>query len=189
MKIKVVQIMKTFIDIVREVKSHITIPISIKMSSYSAGLANLVKRINRTGHVNGFILFNRYYNPDFDINSLELTSSAIFSTANDLSESLRWIAILSGKIESDFAASTGVHNGVGLVKQLLAGAKAVQVVSAIYNNGTEFINELLKSLENWMVKNNFKTIEDFRGKLNYSNIENPEVFDRVQFMKYFGGIK
>ncbi len=178
-----------YFDIIEKVRKEVNIPISLKMSHYSAGLANLIKRICWTKNVNGIVLFNRYYSPDIDIVNFKITATNILSTPEEISTSLRWIALLSDKVECDLVASTGVHNGEGIIKQTLAGATAVQIVSAIYKHGPEHISTILKDTENWMEKNNFSTLDDFRGKMSYEKIDNPAAFERVQFMKYFAGIK
>jgi len=180
---------KLYFNIIDQVRKVIKIPVALKMSHYSAGLANLVQKLSWTKKVDGFVLFNRYYNPDIDINTMKITSSGIFSTASDIAASLRWVAVLSDKIQTSISASTGVHSGGDIVKQLLAGADSVQVVSAIYKHGPAYVKTMIEELEAWMNKQNFNSIEDFRGKVSYKNVKNPVAFERVQFMKYFGGIE
>ena len=180
---------KRYFEIIEAVKKIVNIPVALKMSHFSAGLTNLIQKLSWTKHVDAFVLFNRYYNPDIDIDTLKITSSGVFSTPEDISQSLRWVAILSNKIKVDIAASTGVHNADGVVKQLLAGAGVVQVVSTLYKNGVPHLESLTKGLEEWMLKNNYNSIDDFKGKVNYESAENAVAFDRVQFMKYFGGIE
>ena len=180
---------KKYFAITEKVKAQVTIPVSLKMSYFSAGLANLIQQLSYTGNVDSFVLFNRYYKPDIDIDTMKVTTANIYSTASEISESLRWIALLSGSIRKDLAASTGVHNGKGVIKQILAGASAVQMVSAIYEEGAEYINTVLKELEEWMDEKGFKNIDDFKGKMSYAQVKNPVVFERTQFMKYFSDIK
>ncbi len=180
---------KVYFDIIEAVRKHVNIPIALKMSHYSAGLANLIQKLSWTKQVDAFVLFNRYYNPDIDINTMKITSTGVFSTPEDISQSLRWVAILSDKIRTDIAASTGVHNADGVIKQLLAGADVVQVVSTLYKHGPKYLSEIVSGLESWMDKNNYNSIEDFKGKVNYASAENSVAFERVQFMKYFGGIE
>jgi len=180
---------KLYFDIVDQVKKVINIPIALKMSHYSAGLAHLVKTLSWTKKVDAFVLFNRYYNPDIDINTMKITSSGVFSTPGDIAASLRWVAVLSDQIQTNIAASTGVHSGADLVKQLLAGADAVQVVSAIYKHGPSYVKNIIDEMKEWMTKQSFETIEDYRGKVSYKNVKNPVAFERIQFMKYFGGIE
>ncbi|MBV5305148.1 MAG: dihydroorotate dehydrogenase-like protein [Desulfobulbaceae bacterium] len=177
-----------YFDIVEKVSTIISIPLSLKMSSYSSALANLITRLSWTNKVAGFVLFNRYYRPDVDIQKMKVTKADIFSTPSEMTESLRWIALLSGQVERDFAASTGVHDSEGLIKHLLVGAAAAQVVTAVYKNGPGYISTMLQGLENWMDEKGFDRLADFRGFLSYRNAENPAAFERIQFMKQFGGI-
>lgn len=189
-KVKSEQAEKLYFEILEKVTAKISIPVAVKMSRYSAGLANLVSRLawSTENSVAGFVLFNRYYRPDININTMEMTMAEAFSTPAEITESLRWIGLLSGEIEKDFAASTGIHDSEAVIKQLLAGATAVQVVSALYKNGPERISEILEGLEKWMDEKGFSSISEFRGKLSYSNAENPAAFERIQFMKQFAGI-
>lgn len=181
---------KLYFDIAKKVSDQVTIPVSLKMSRYSAGLANLVSRLAwSTDHkVAGFVLFNRYYQPDINIDSMQVAPADPFSTPADITESLRWIALLAGKIEKDFAASTGVHDSAGAIKQLLAGASAVQVVSTVYKNGASQVGEIVAGIEKWMEEKSFDSVADFKGKLSYSNTDNPAAYERIQFMKQFAGI-
>jgi len=179
---------KIYFDVLDQVSSLVSIPIALKMSRYSSALANLVIRLSWTGKVAGFVLFNRYFRPDFDIDNLTVRPASIFSTPEEIVTSLRWIALLAGNVESDLAASTGVHDSTGLIKQLLAGATAVQVVSAIYKNGPAYINELIKGLTEWMESKSFDRISDFRGKLSAASTDDSAALHRIQYMKYFGGI-
>jgi dihydroorotate dehydrogenase (fumarate) len=175
---------KLYFDVIDRLKSSIGIPISLKISYYFSNLAQMIKRLSETG-IAGLVLFNRFYSPDFDLERMEVISTHVLSQPDELPVSLRWIAIMANRVGCDLAASTGVHSGEAVVKQLLAGANAVQVVSAIYNHGPEKIQNMLKDLKKWMNQNEYSAIDEFRGKLSQSNIGNPSVFERVQFMKYF----
>ena len=180
---------KKYFEICKKVRSQINIPIALKMSQYSSGLANLVQKLSWSGDIDSFVLFNRFYNPDINIDNMKITSSHVFSKPQDISTSLRWIALLSPKVETDLVASTGVHDGSGVIKQILAGAKAVQIVSALYQKGSGYITTVLKEIEEWMNKNNYSNLDEFRSKMNSAKIKNPTAFERTQFMKYFGGIE
>ncbi len=180
---------KKYFDIVKKVRSHINIPIALKMCAYSAGLAHLIQKLSWTKDVDSFVLFNTLYSPDINIDKFTITSSNIFSTTHDLSTSLRWIALMSPKVDNDMIASKGIYDGKGVIKQILAGAKAVQIVSAIYQKGPEHISSIIKELEEWMEKHNFSTLEDFRGKMSSAQVKNPDAFERTQFMKHFSGIE
>ncbi len=179
-----------YFDIIEKVTAKVNIPVALKMSRYSAGLANLVTRLSWStdNSVAGFVLFNRYYRPDIDIKRIEITGANVLSTPTELTESLRWIALLSGMVDQDFAASTGVHDSEAVIKQLLAGANAVQVVTAMYNEGAQHINTMLEGLEKWMDEKSFSSVDEFRGKLSFDKAENPAAYERIQFMKQFAGI-
>jgi dihydroorotate dehydrogenase (fumarate) len=180
---------KTYFDIIEAVRKQVNIPIALKMSHYSAGLAHLVRQLSFTKMVDAFVLFNRYYAPDINIDDLSITSAGVLSHPENISDSLRWVALLSGKIKTPIAASTGVHSGADVIKQLLAGATAVQVVSSIYKNGTTQIGKMLKEVEEWMAEKGYNNIEDYKGDISYDKFNEPEAFERIQFMKYFGGFE
>lgn len=180
---------KQFFEIVEKVSREISIPLALKMSRYSSALANLLSRLSWTGEVAGFVLFNRYFRPDIDIQKMTVTKADIFSAPGESAESLRWIALLSANIDKDLVASTGVHDGEGLIKQLLAGAAAVQVVTTLYKHGTGQISAMLRELEAWMEEKGYDRIVEFRGSLSHRQPGNPAVFERIQFMKQFGGIE
>lgn len=178
-----------YFKILEKVNKTISIPLAIKISNYSAGLAKFVQQLDWSKYVKGIVMFNKFYSPDIDIHNLKLVPAPVFSTRENITESLRWIALLSDELRADIAASTGVHDGEGVIKQILAGADAVQIVSAIYQNGAEHINTILQEIEKWMSDKDFKTIEDFKGKMSRKNIGNPAAFERIQFMKYYGSIE
>lgn len=175
---------KLYFDIVKNVAENTKLPIAIKIGNYNSALARFIKQLSET-EVRSIVLFNRSYNPDFDIYSFDLNASHVLSTSSDLGVSLRWIALMSGRVNKDLAASTGVHNGDAVVKQLLAGAKAVQVCSALYRNGFGHVKTMLSYLDDWMQEMNYKTIDEFRGKMSQEKSYNPAAYERVQFMKYF----
>lgn len=179
---------KRYFEILETVGAIVTLPIALKMSHFSSSLANLIERLSWHERLAGLVLFNRYYSPDIDIDKLEVTSAEVFSSPEEISLPLRWIALMSGLIKKDLAATTGVHDAEGLIKQLLAGATTVQVVSTLYKNGPSQIGEILGGLENWMEEKSYDAIDEFRGKLSYAKIKEPAVFERTQFMKYFAGI-
>jgi dihydroorotate dehydrogenase (fumarate) len=174
----------TYLQIIRSVRNVIKIPLAVKMSYYFSNLAGMISELSRC-NISGLVLFNRSYSPDIDIDKMEITSAGVFSSPKDLSISLRWIAIMANRVKCDLAASTGVHDGKAVVKQLLAGANAVQVVSAVYEHGPEYIETMNRELKEWMEKKNYKKIDEFRGLLSQERQVNPALFERVQFMKYF----
>jgi len=177
---------QVYFNIVQEVKKHVKIPVSLKISYYSANLGAFIKKLSDT-EIDSIVLFNRFYSPDIDINNLDVLSSNVLSHPEELSISLRWIAIMSERVGCDLAASTGIHDGAAIIKQLLAGANAVQIASAFYKNGKGIIENMLDDLTSWMEQKKFSKIDDFRGKLSQEKTQNPAAYERMQFMKYFSG--
>jgi len=179
---------KIYLDIASQIVREVQIPVALKIGYHFSGLANMVRKLSWTG-LKGIVLFNRFYSPDIDIDTMKVIPTHIFSSPEELSLSLRWIAMLSETAHCDLAATTGIHDGKAIVKQLLAGAAAVQSASVFYKKGIQHITEMNNEVIAWMAKNEFNCIEDFRGKLSYKSAQNPVAFERVQFMKHFAGIE
>jgi dihydroorotate dehydrogenase (fumarate) len=177
-----------YFQIVEKVTAAVSIPVALKISPYFTDLGLMIQRLSKTG-IKALVLFNRFFSPDFDIQTLEVKPSFVFSTPADLALPLRWIAVMANRVDCDLAASTGVHDSTALVKQLLAGADAVQVASCLYKNGPAYVKELLQGLEKWMAGKNYHRISDFKGKLSQARNADPAVYERAQFMRYFGGKK
>lgn len=177
-----------YFNILSDVKKNINIPVSIKTSLYFTSLAKTMVKLSWAG-ADSLVLFNRFYSPDIDIDKMTITSSNVFSKHEEIGLSLRWVALLSDKVKCDICATTGIHNGDGVVKQILAGAAAVQIVSAVYKKGFDVIPEMINEVENWMKSKSFESIDDFKGKMSFDKIDNPSAYMRIQFMKYFAGIE
>jgi dihydroorotate dehydrogenase (fumarate) len=181
---------KVYFDIIKEVKKYITIPFSLKIGYYFSSLAQTALKLSETG-IAGLTLFNRPYNPDIDIKTLQTSASNMFSNDAEYSHSLRWVALLSGKLTCDIAASTGIHNEETVIKQILAGADAVHLVSVFYKDHLHHFDALPKiigGIEDWMKQHKFNNISDFKGLLSRKNAENPAVYERVQFLRLFSSI-
>jgi dihydroorotate dehydrogenase (fumarate) len=172
--------LETAMEITKGLKKHISIPFSLKLGSYSDTLAKDLLTLSRTD-ASALVLFNRPFNPDIDTEKETIVSGYSYSTPNEISKSLRWIAIASDFVETDLIATTGVHCGKGIVKQILAGAKAVEMVSALYMNSFNTIEHALNDLKSWMEEHGYKKLSDFRGKLSRKD---HALFDRVQFLKH-----
>lgn len=175
-------------EIVEAVKKSTKIPLALKVGQSFSSPAHMLSSLSDSG-VDSLTLFNRPYNPDFDIDNLEVVPAKYLSNPDEYVSALRWVSILSGKVDCDLAAATGIHDGATVIKQLLAGAAAVQVVSALYRNGLSRLSDMLTDIESWMERSGFEAIEDFQGKMSQSQSENPAAFERVQFMKYSVGIE
>jgi len=177
---------KVYFDIIQKVKSTINIPLSLKISYYFTNLANMIKRLSETG-VDGLVLFNRFYNPDIDIENMKVVPGYLYSQPTDISMVLRWIGMVANRVNCSLAATTGVHDGNGLVKLLLAGADVVQIASTLYYNEFGVVQAMVDFLTEWMETHEFETIDEFRGMLASESIGNPAAYERVQFMKHFAG--
>ena len=172
-------------EIIRKVKETVSIPVIMKIGKNYSNIPSLVNLLKVNG-ADGVVLFNRFYQPDIDINNMQIVSGNVFSNHSDLSDTIRWTAIVSGKIPGiSIASSTGVHDWEDVVKCLLAGASAVQMCSAVYTHGAEIISQVLTCVEEWMHQAHYQSLSQFQGKLNYANIPNPAMYERSQFMKYF----
>jgi dihydroorotate dehydrogenase (fumarate) len=179
---------KVYYDIINEVRNYVSIPVAVKTGYYFSALAQSLQKLSGSG-INGLVLFNRPYNTDIDIENISLSHGNIYSLESEYNHTLRWISILSGRVKCDLSSTTGIHNYETVVKQLLAGANTVQLVSALYKKGFDIIPEILNKMTDWMKRHNFDSIDSFRGKLSAVNLENPAAIERVQFMKLYSGIE
>ena len=178
-----------YLDILTEVRRVVKIPVAMKISNNFTNLVGMVDKLSSNGAA-AIVMFNRFFEPDIDLETLAMTTSSIYSSPDDLRHSLRWTGIVSGKVPNlNIAASTGIHDGEAFVKQILAGATVGQICSTLYLNGFGQIDEILDYLKSFMIKWKFKQISDFRGRLNYSKLSNPTMYERTQFMKYFSDPK
>jgi len=179
---------RAYFRIIEKVLEAVRIPVAIKISKYFTRLGLTVKALSETG-IAGLVMFNRFYTPDIDIEKIELTTPRIFTTRDELYETLRWVAVLSERITCNIAASTGIHTSEDVIKVLLAGATAVQVVSTLYRNGPEQLHGMLMKLEDWMKEKGFESLDQFRGKISRMYGADPAAFERMQFMKHFSDIR
>jgi dihydroorotate dehydrogenase (fumarate) len=175
-----------YFAIIDKILASVSIPVALKISYYFSNLGPMIQRLSKTG-VAGLVLFNRFFSPDIDIDKFKVKPSFVYSNPAELAISLRWIAIMAQKVDCDLAASTGVHDGSALIKQLLAGAQAVQTVSSLYKKGPAHIGTMIESLKKWMQRHEFASLADFRGRMSQEAASNPAAYERTQFMRYFGG--
>ena len=174
-----------YIDVLRKVKSQVSIPVAVKFGIYHSNILGMAEKLKANG-ASGIVMFNRFYEPDINVDTLEITSSEVFSSPSDIRRSLRWVGMVSSAVSNlDIAASTGIHDVNAVLKQLLAGAQVAQLCSTLYLHGVNVVPEMLTGISDFMKKWNFKKIDDFRGRLSYKNIPDPMLYERSQFMKYF----
>lgn len=179
------EIEQRYVDVLRGVKAAVSIPVSVKLGFYFTNIIGMAEKLMANG-AQALTLFNRFYEPDINLEKLELGASEVFSSPADIRRSLRWVGLVNAALPKlEIAASTGIHDGDAVIKQLLAGAQVAQVCSVVYINGVQVIDGMLKDLEKFMQKWNFSSIDDFRGRLSYTKIDDPQLYERAQFMKYF----
>lgn len=206
------QVEERYTQILAAVRAVVDLPVALKIGPYFSSLAQLAARLGNdraegppftvgwcgpgdgAGEVtrrgaDALVLFNRFYRFDIDVDTLQLAGGNPYSTSAELCEALRWISLLAGKLSCDLAATTGVHNGQDLVKQLLAGATVVQVCSTLYRKGLGQIGVILDFLEDWMQAHDLTRLEDFRGRLSHARSENPSAHERMQYIKALVGIE
>jgi len=176
---------ETYINIVRNVCKQVEIPVIVKLGVQFTNITWMAEQVKLAG-ASAVVLFNRFYAPDIDPVTLEMGTAEVLSSPADIRDSLRWIGIISSEISGiDLSASTGVHKGHDIVKQILAGADTVQVCSVLYRNGIDYLTDMISELKRWMEKMQFRSIDEFRGKLSYKNLKDPAMYERAQFIRYF----
>ena len=181
------EIERLYFRVLEEVKKRIDIPIAVKIDPYFTCTARVADEFSKRG-ASALVLFNRLYQFDINIDKLELAPGYRFSSPEEMNTTLRWIALLAGRVKCDLAASTGIHDGPGVIKQLLAGAAVAQICSTLYLNGLEQIDRILGYLENWMEEHNFDSVDQMRGKMSQMQSDRPELYDRLQYIKALVGI-
>ncbi len=169
------------VNIFKEVKKTVTIPVSVKLGDHFTNIGNLAFRLSMAGAA-GLVLFNRFYNPTIDIENMKVVPGSALSVEEENGSTLRWISLLAAQgIPCSLSASTGVHSAEDVVRQILAGATSVQVCSVLYRKGIDFIANMLEGMEKWMQKHNFNSINDFKGKCSAS--ADVKVFERLQYLR------
>jgi dihydroorotate dehydrogenase (fumarate) len=182
------EIERLYLRILEEVKTRIEIPVAAKIDPYFTCTAHMANELCKRG-ASALVLFNRLYHLDINIDKLELASGYSFSSPSEMNISLRWIALLAGRIGCDLAASTGIHDGEGVIKQLLAGASVVQLCSTLFINGLKQISVIQEYVETWMEKHGFGSVDEIRGKLSQTHSDRPELYDRLQYVKALVGVE
>jgi len=170
-----------YIEIIQEVKKYTSLPVSVKFGPLFTNPVNIIQRMDEAG-ADALVIFNRFYRPDINIHTGSIVHNNILSGPEEMTQSLRWVSLLSDKVKCDVAANTGIHDAEGVIKQLLAGADATQICSTLYSNGISYIDTILTELKEWMLEHNYSSLVDFKGKIARDN-EHAAAFARVQFMK------
>ena len=176
------------VELVAEVKSAIRIPLAVKISPFVTSVPNFVRRLVDAG-ADGLVLFNRFYQPDFDLDELEIIHSLDLSTSADLRLPLRWISILHGKVNADLALTSGIHTYKDVLKAMMAGAKVAMTASNLLHNGEQAIGPLLSDLEAWMKEREYESIQQMQGSMSQKSVKEPAVFERANYMKVLGSFR
>ncbi len=171
-----------YLEVVRAVKKSITIPVAVKIGCFFSSLANVAHELALAG-ADALVLFNRFYQPDFDLEKLEVVPDLVLSNSNELRLPLRWVAILYGRVLIDFAVTTGVHNHEDVLKGLMAGANVTMMTSELLQNGIRRIAEILMDLEVWMQEREYESVAQMRGSMSQINVHDSSAFERANYMK------
>jgi dihydroorotate dehydrogenase (fumarate) len=174
-----------YLDVASRLAARVKIPVAMKIGFHFTALAQVIQALSRAG-VKALVLFNRFHRLDFDIEGLRLVSAPSFSAPEEIALSLQWISLMSGRVSCDLVANTGVHDGAGVVKQLLAGARAVELCTAIQKKGARHIRKILDELEAWMKRRSFGSVRDFSGLLSRERSKEPRSYERSQYLKGIG---
>ncbi len=174
-----------YFQVIERVRQQVSIPVALKISHYFTALGPMIERLSSVG-VNALVLFNRLWQPDIDIERLAVVPAKALSSPDEISLPLRWVGIMSGRVPTDLVGSTGVHSGEGVIKMLLAGARVVQVASALYRHGLGHLTTMLADLEHWMDAHDYSSVDQFRGLLSLSASADPAMYERVQYMRFYG---
>ncbi|MBK9339107.1 MAG: dihydroorotate dehydrogenase-like protein [Lewinellaceae bacterium] len=177
-----------YLEILEVVRRTVQIPVAVKLNPYFSSMGHISRQL-ALGGANGLVLFNRFYQPDFDINNLRVLNDLRYSESNEIRLPLLWISVLYGKTNASLAATTGVQSAREVIKYLLAGADVAMTASALYKNGIGYMETMHAELRAWMQDMQFKSIDDFKGVLSQQNVADPEAFERANYIQVLGSTK
>lgn len=177
-----------YLNIIDNIKHTVKIPVAVKLNPYFSAMENMAYRLKKAG-ADALVLFNRFYQPDFDIHELTIKNDLIYSESNEIRLPLLWLALLYGKVDISLAATTGVESATEVIKYLLAGADVVMTASSLYKNGVNYLVTLNRDLRNWMTGMGFDDIDSFKGKLSQQYIYDPTLYERSNYIKILGSQK
>lgn len=175
-------------DILRDVKRAVSIPVAMKLSPYFSSTANMAEKLWEGG-ADALVLFNRFYQPDFDLETLEVTPRLVLSNSDELRLPLRWVAILFGRVAVDFAVTSGVHTYQDALKALMAGARVAMMASELLQRGVGRINEVLTEMKEWMEEHEYESVSQMIGSMSQKNVIDPAAFERANYMKTLASFK
>ena len=176
------QVERQYCDLVREVKSVVHIPVAVKLGPYFSSMVNMARKLEASG-ADGLVLFNRFYQPDFDLEALEVVPNLILSSQHELLLRLNWIAVLYGNIKPDLALTGGVHTATDVVKAMMAGAKVAMMTSALLRKGISYLDTVLTELLIWLGDHEYDSIRQMQGSMSRNAVPQPQAFERANYMK------
>ena len=179
---------KTYIEILKLVKSTVKIPVTMKLSPYFSSLAGFAKNLDDAG-ADGLLLFNRFYQPDIDLDTLEVVPNVLLSNPQSMRLPLRWIAILYGRIKADLAATSGIHSAEDVIKMVMVGAKITEMFAALHQYGIGHIRSVLRDIKTWMIDHEYESFDQMRGSMSHRSASNPAAFERANYMRALSSIK
>jgi len=176
------QVEQSYLDILTQVREKVKVPVAVKLSPYFSNLANMAQKLDHAG-ADALVLFNRFYQPDIDLENLEVTPHIILSKSYDMRLPLRWIALLKGRIKADLAATSGIHTGWDVIKMMMAGANVAMLNSVLLKKGIEEISNIEDTIIEWMTLNEYESIKQMQGSMSAQNIIQPSKMERAEYMK------
>ena len=177
-----VEVEQMYLDVLKSVRQSVKIPVAIKLGPYFSSMANMAKRLAKAG-ADGLVLYNRFYQPDLDIEQLEVVPNLVLSTQQEMRLPMRWIAILYGRIECSLAATSGIHTAEDVLKMLMAGADVTMVCSALLKHGVGRISEMIKGMLQWMEIHEYESVDQMKGSMSQKACAQPAAFERANYMK------
>ena len=177
-----------YLNIIETIKQSVKIPVAVKLNPYFSAMGNMSLRMKNAG-ADALVLFNRFYQPDFDINELVIKTDLHYSEPNEIRLPLLWIALLYGKVQLSLAATTGVQSAIEVIKYILAGADVVMTASSLYKNGIPYLKTMNKELQDWMYMMGFESIDSFKGSMSQQHISDPTAYERANYIKILEGVK
>jgi dihydroorotate dehydrogenase (fumarate) len=176
------EVEQMYVDVVHNVKQHVSLPLAVKLSPYFSATANMAAQLREAG-ADALVLFNRFYQPDLDLDKFEVNPSLVLSSSSDLRLALRWIAILRGQIDIDLAITNGVHTHIDILKSLMAGANVTMLAAKLLKEGIDSISQLLQDLVQWMQERDYESVQQMIGSMSHKNVVEPAAFERANYMK------
>ena len=188
MALSAAQVEKTYLDILQAVRASVTLPVAVKLSPFFSNLAHVARELDKGG-ADGLVLFNRFYQPDINLDTLEVEHSILLSTAQARRLPLRWIAILYGRVKADLAATSGIHNAQDVLKTLMAGAKVTMLCSVLFKQGIDQIRVIEREMRAWMEQHEYESVQQMQGSLSQKKCPDPSAFERAQYMRALRSFK